>query len=164
MVACSSHNTEKCLLEVLADDRTPKRLGKIDEALATVFEYVASLNDGVLGQVAKIVGISVRRLRHDAMQAAMAQLGYLAMRLRPARSAPWCLTSGELIQKLSEFAKQPPPRRPDCWQDPPVVGDGHEPGAPRGVIEAPREARVVYEGDRARPRLGIYDHETTQRV
>lgn len=97
------------LTEVLADNRLPLTLPRIDAELHMECEAILALKPSIWKVLADSCGASVVELRTECVQAVLVSACYIEMRLRPARELPWSLVGEGISSKLQNLKAGPKP-------------------------------------------------------
>ena len=109
IVGLTARVSEEPLALILKDDRLPKMLAEVDEAIALQRDRVLQLDEFVIQHFASFADVSSQALINDLHHSVAVQIAYAENRLRSARGLPWSLVGGDVEGKLQRLRDGPPP-------------------------------------------------------
>jgi hypothetical protein len=108
VVTCAGRVSEEPLAIMLADDRLPRIVDKVDQCIAQQRDYALGLGSEVLLKLAQISTSSMRELYDDISQAVLVQLGYMSKKMQDLRQPPWSLCLGNIEVSLKGLGEAAP--------------------------------------------------------
>lgn len=108
-ICTSSTCMDAVLLIVMADDRVPRQLPKIDQTIRDKLDHTAGIHEDIWRVISAATGDNANLLRNRSIGASLTSATYLEVRLREARRLPWSLLQGDISHNLDLLKNGPCP-------------------------------------------------------
>ena len=107
IVAFSARCAEPLLFDLLKDDRFLRRTASMHSDMEGYLQDIASTEQFVWCRMASLIGVSAHDLRHQAILASAATVGYIHRDVfGDIRTEPFSLTQGDIAARVAELSRR----------------------------------------------------------